>query len=223
MAGSGSASSAWVPLRIGVFRTLWIAALFSNMGDWMQTVGAQWLLVHGSHAAVLVSLVQTADALPAVLFALVGGVLADIFDRVKLLVAILAGMTAAGGALTALTAAHRIPPALLLMFTFALGTGASWPNPPSSRWCPTWFPAHRCPPPQLSARSTRPSPLARPGSSGLTCSPPCSQPRWPQPHDGPSTQPASFLTHRLCGPAARPHGQAQPGPRSSQHGSDAGR
>ena len=75
------------------------------MGDWMQTVGAQWLLVHGSHAAVLVSLVETADALPAVLFALAGRGLADIFDRVKLLMAILAGMTAAGRALTALTAA----------------------------------------------------------------------------------------------------------------------
>jgi MFS family permease len=51
-------------------------------------------------------------------------VLADIFDRVKLLVAVLIGKTAAGGALTALTAAHRMPPALLLMFTFVLGTGA---------------------------------------------------------------------------------------------------
>ncbi len=30
------------------------------------------------------------------------------------------------------------------------------------------------------------------------------------------------MTHRLSGPAARPHGQAQPGPRSSQDGSDAG-
>jgi MFS family permease len=124
MADSTSASSPWAPLRIGLFRTLWIAVLVSNVGTWMQTVGAQWLLVHGPHAAVLVSLVQTADTLPAVLFALVGGVLADIFDRVKLLVAVLIGMTAAGGALTALTAAHRMPPALLLMFTFVLGTGA---------------------------------------------------------------------------------------------------
>src|SRR6266851_4744882 len=124
MAGTGSASSTWAPLRIGLFRTLWIAALVSNVGTWMQTVGAQWLVVHDAHAAVLVSLVQTADTLPAVLFALVGGVLADIFDRVKLLVAVLAGMTAAGAALTALTAAHRMPAALLLMFTFVLGTGA---------------------------------------------------------------------------------------------------
>jgi hypothetical protein len=41
MAGSGSASSAWAPLRTGAFRTLWIAALVSNAGEWMQTVGAQ--------------------------------------------------------------------------------------------------------------------------------------------------------------------------------------
>ena len=33
-------------------------------------------------------------------------------------------MTATGAALTVLTAAHRMPPALLLMFTFVLGTGA---------------------------------------------------------------------------------------------------
>jgi MFS family permease len=116
--------SAWAPLRTGVFRTLWLAALVSNVGTWMQTVGAQWLVVHSAHAAILVSLVQAAYTLPAVMFALVGGVLADIFDRVRLLVAVLAGMTAAAAALTALTAAHRMPPALLLMFTFVLGTGA---------------------------------------------------------------------------------------------------
>lgn len=52
-------------MRIGLFRTLWIAALVSNLGEWMQTVGAQWLLIHGPHAAILVSLVQTADALAA--------------------------------------------------------------------------------------------------------------------------------------------------------------
>lgn len=36
----------WAPLRFGVFRTLWLASLASNVGTWMQTVGAQWLLVH---------------------------------------------------------------------------------------------------------------------------------------------------------------------------------
>ena len=45
-------ASTWAPLRAGAFRTLWIAALVSNVREWMQTVGAQWLLVHDSHADV---------------------------------------------------------------------------------------------------------------------------------------------------------------------------
>ena len=145
MAGSGPASSAWAPLRIRLFRTLWLATLASNIGTWMQTVGAQWLVVHDAHAAILVSLVQTADALPAVLFALVGGVLADIFDRVRLLVAVLAGMTAAGAALTALTAVHRMPPALLLMFTFVLGTGAILVAPAYQSLVPDMVPRDQVP------------------------------------------------------------------------------
>ena len=143
--GSGSAPSAWAPLRNGLFRTLWIATLVSNVGTWMQTVGAQWLVVHDAHAAILVSLVQTAYTLPAVLFALVGGVLADIFDRVKLLVAVLAGMTATGAALTVLTAAHRMPPALLLMFTFVLGTGAILVAPAYQSLVPDMVPREQVP------------------------------------------------------------------------------
>jgi MFS family permease len=144
-AGPGPAPSAWAPLRIRLFRTLWIASLVSNVGTWMQTVGAQWLVVHDAHAAILVSLVQTAYTLPAVLFALVGGVLADIFDRVKLLVAVLAGMTATGAALTVLTAAHRMPPALLLMFTFVLGTGAILVAPAYQSLVPDMVPRAQLP------------------------------------------------------------------------------
>ena len=145
MAGSGSASSIWAPLRIGLFRALWIAALVSNVGTWMQTVGAQWLLVHDAHAAILVSLVQTAGTLPAVLFALVAGVLADICDRARLLVAVLAGMTAAGAALTALTAADRMPPTLLLMFTFVLGSGAILVTPAYQSLVPEMVPRPQVP------------------------------------------------------------------------------
>ena len=43
---------------------LWIAQFVSNLGTWMQTVGAQWMLVGDPRAAVLVPLVQTATTLP---------------------------------------------------------------------------------------------------------------------------------------------------------------
>jgi MFS family permease len=107
-------ASTWAPLRNGIFRSLWIAVLVSNVGTWMQTVGSQWLLVHRAHAAILVSLVQTADAAPDFLLAVVGGVLADTLDRRRLLLAVQVVLTIAGIALTALTIAGQMPPALLL-------------------------------------------------------------------------------------------------------------
>jgi len=88
---SASAVNSWAPLRSAVFRALWIAVLVSNIGNWMQTVGAQWLLVNQAHAAILVALVQVADTLPDALFELVGGVLADIFDRRRLLLLVQIG------------------------------------------------------------------------------------------------------------------------------------
>ncbi len=59
--------STWAPLRSPVYRALWIAQLVSNLGTWMQTVGAQWILVDAPNAAALVSFVQTALALPVML------------------------------------------------------------------------------------------------------------------------------------------------------------
>ena len=36
--------STWAPLRQPLFRALWIAAVASNIGTWMQNVGAAWLM-----------------------------------------------------------------------------------------------------------------------------------------------------------------------------------
>ena len=55
MAGAGRAlngateaksgnSSAWEPFREPLFRSLWIAAVVSYTGSWMQNVGAGWLM-----------------------------------------------------------------------------------------------------------------------------------------------------------------------------------
>jgi len=39
-AGAFAPMSAWAPLHRRVFFALWIAALASNLGTWMQNVGA---------------------------------------------------------------------------------------------------------------------------------------------------------------------------------------
>jgi MFS family permease len=122
-------SSGWAPLRQQAFRWLWLGVLISWIGTWMQTVGAQWLVVDAPNAPLLVSLVQAANTLPVMLLALPGGVLADSFDRRWLLVTVQSYFFAVGVLLAVLTAVGQMPPALLLAFTFALGAGVAVQQP----------------------------------------------------------------------------------------------
>ena len=122
-------SSLWAPLGNPTFRSLWLGVLISAIGTWMQTVGAQWLLVDQPNAAVLVSLVQAATTLPVMLLALPGGVLADSFDRRRLLLAVQGYFFVVGVALALLTVAGQITPVLLVVFTVALGAGVAVQQP----------------------------------------------------------------------------------------------
>src|SRR5450631_1095095 len=113
--GTRAASvSAWAPLRVHAFRALWTAQLFSMIGTWMQTVGAQWLLVDEPNAATLVGLVQAAAMLPTLVFALPSGALADIVDRRRLLVGVQGFQVVVGAGLTVLTVTGVLTPTLLL-------------------------------------------------------------------------------------------------------------
>jgi MFS family permease len=119
----------WAPLRDGIFRALWIAQLGSNVGSWMQTVGAQWLLVEHSSSTTLVAAVQTAGLLPVMLLSLPAGVLADVLDKRRLLIIVQLGMAIVAGALAWLTAAGLTTPAVLLVLTFLLGCGQAVAGP----------------------------------------------------------------------------------------------
>jgi MFS family permease len=137
--------SAWVALRVAVFRNLWLALLASNIGTWMQTVGAQWLLVDEPNASVLVAVVQTAGMLPALLLALPAGAVADSFDRRRLLISVQTYMLAVGVILTGLTAIGQMPPALLLTLTFALGVGNALTIPAWQALIPELVPRDQLP------------------------------------------------------------------------------
>jgi MFS family permease len=121
-------ASAWAPIRYyPIFRALWIAQFASNVGTWMQTVGAQWLLVDRS--PLLVSLVQTAASLPIVVLALPAGAWADLVDRRRLLLGAQAGMFVAAAALAASTFLGAASPAVILTLTFLLGCGNAVASP----------------------------------------------------------------------------------------------
>jgi len=117
--------SAWSPLRYRVYRALWIALLVSNIGTWMQAVGAAWLMVQLNASPAVVALVQTATYLPVVLLGVLAGAAADLFERRRLLLVTQTIMLAAAGVLAVLSAADLVTPILLLLLTFALGVGAT--------------------------------------------------------------------------------------------------
>jgi MFS family permease len=118
-------SSGLTPFKSAIFRTLWIAALFSYVGAAMYDVGASWLMTSLAPNPLFVSLVTTATTLPIFLFALPSGILSDIFDRRKILLITSAYMLIISTILGILTLIDLTTPTILLIFTFALGAGTT--------------------------------------------------------------------------------------------------
>lgn len=106
-----------------MFRNLLAADLVSDIGTFMQGVGAAWLMVSQGAGPLLVALTQTASALPFFLLALPAGALGDIFDRRKLIITTEVWMLCVATALAALTLLHLITPWMLLLLTLALSMG----------------------------------------------------------------------------------------------------
>src|SRR5207247_1905075 len=121
--------SAWSPLRQPLFRALWLASVASNIGTWMQNVGAAWLMTSLAPSPILVALVQAATSLPVFLVALPAGAIADLVDRRRLLLATQGWMLAAATLLGVMTILDVMTPWILLILTFALGLGAAMNAP----------------------------------------------------------------------------------------------
>src|ERR1041385_4726726 len=126
---SRSDNSAWAPLREPLFRSLWIAAVISYTGTWMQNVGAGWMMTTLTMSPFKVGLVQAAATVPVFLVILPAGALADMVDRRRLLLFAQTWMVFASAALGILTLMNVVTPWILLLFTFLLGLGAVMNDP----------------------------------------------------------------------------------------------
>src|ERR1700727_1247099 len=84
-APAAPAASAWAAFRHRLCAAMLGAEFVSNVGSWMQTVAAQWLMLTLTGSAAYVALVQTAAGLPVVLFAVLAGTIGDLVDRRRFL------------------------------------------------------------------------------------------------------------------------------------------
>jgi MFS family permease len=113
------------PFTVPIFRALWIAALVSNIGSWMQTVGAQWFMVEQHSSPLLIALVQSASAAPVLLLGIPAGVLGELLDRRRLLIWVQGAQVLISAALVGLTMAGEMTLALLLVLTLLLGAASA--------------------------------------------------------------------------------------------------
>src|SRR5258707_4403779 len=122
---SRRAATALSPFRFGMFRAVWIGTLSANFGQWVQSVGAAWLMTLIAPSPDMVALVQAASSLPTLAFALIGGVLADLLDRRKVFIAGQSVMLLAAATLAICGQLGLLTPWLLLFLPFVLGSGAA--------------------------------------------------------------------------------------------------
>ncbi|WNH47159.1 MULTISPECIES: MFS transporter [Stenotrophomonas] len=124
-----AAPGAWSPLKIKLFRAMWLAILGSNVGTWVNDVAAAWVMAERTGSPLMVALVQSATTVPVVLLALVAGTLADIVDRRRYLLFTQGWMLLVAASLATLTALQMLTPPLLVALTFAMGCGAAMAMP----------------------------------------------------------------------------------------------
>src|SRR5258708_39248180 len=127
-----AANSLWQPLRTPTFRNLLIADVVSDIGTFMQSVGAAWLMLSLAAGPLYVALTQTASTLAFFVLALPAGSIGDIVDRRKLILYTEAWMIAVATAIAVLTIGGLMSPWLLLALTFALSAGDAF-EPPTLR------------------------------------------------------------------------------------------
>src|SRR5688500_961426 len=117
------------PLRLPLFRAVWAANLVGAIGWLVQGVGAAWLMTTLAGTPDMVALVQTATQAPILLFALLAGTLADLWDRRRVLLLAQLWTVGAAAGLAFLSSLGLVTPLLLLLFTFFVGIGAALTGP----------------------------------------------------------------------------------------------
>ena len=89
--GAERAPSAGASRRLGAFhsanfRYYFSSQVITNVGSWMQQVATGWLVLQITDSPAYLGYNAVFQALPILVFALIGGVIADRFDRFRLTV-----------------------------------------------------------------------------------------------------------------------------------------
>ena len=124
---------------------MWIGACTSAIGTWMQMTAQGWLIWKISGNVHLLALDPILQALPILLFSLVGGVLADRFERRHLLIFSQCVQMACALLLTFLVGFHVVKVWHMLCCSFVVGFAQAFGGPAYSALIPTLVPKEHMP------------------------------------------------------------------------------
>ncbi len=99
---------AWRALRHRNFQLFFSGQLISLIGTWMQSVAQSWLVYRMTGSALLLGSVGFASQVPVFLFAPLGGIAADRFDRRQIVIATQTASMLLAFILAALTLFHKV-------------------------------------------------------------------------------------------------------------------
>ncbi|HET8547172.1 MAG TPA: MFS transporter [Bryobacteraceae bacterium] len=119
------------------FRLLWFGACTSSIGTWMQKLAQSWLVLQLSNRPFLLGLDTFLGEIPIFLFSLLGGVIADRFDRRKLLVGSQIVQMSCAFLLAALLAAGMREVWPILTLSFVVGLAQAFGGPAYQALIPT--------------------------------------------------------------------------------------
>lgn len=125
MTAAKESAGTFAPLRQKVFAVLWVATIIGNTGSFVRDVASSWLVTDLSATPAAVSMVQAAATLPIFLLAIPAGVLSDILDRRKFLIAVQFLLASASLCLLFLSATGLQSVSSLIALTFVGGIGAA--------------------------------------------------------------------------------------------------
>lgn len=108
---------------------MWLGACTSSIGTWMQQLAQNWLVLELSQSPFMLGLDAFLGQLPIVLFSLVGGVIADRYDRRHLLLASQAIQLTCAFTLTFLLVTHKVQVPHILFLSFMVGVAQAFGGP----------------------------------------------------------------------------------------------
>ena len=111
------------------FRLMWIGACTSTIGTWMQTQAQSWLVFEMSQDPKMLGLDAFLGQIPIFLFTLVGGVVADRFDRRHILLASQFVQMACAISLAMLFSFGLVKIWHILALSFVVGTAQAFGGP----------------------------------------------------------------------------------------------